>query len=210
VTLYVDAPLNADELWTLKERVYQGMLNRIVGDDSKAHMEHWLQATISDDPSILPVQPSGAPRREFPAVRPGGGNAYIDFLYIDSDATLHIVETKIGTNDEMFVIQGLDYWLWAHANRDLLSRYFGVETSEGIVIDYVVGEKDGRIPDTTTSVISSYAPAQLSCLSPDVTWGIHRIAGWQTETPTLTSLGQRTLPTPPHIHGHSMNVPHWE
>ena len=39
----------------------------------------------------------------------------IDFLGVDNSGHLHIVETKIG-GDEMLVLQGLDYWIWAQRN----------------------------------------------------------------------------------------------
>ena len=46
----------------------------------------------------------------------------------------------------MLVIQGLDYWLWANANLDKLSRHFDVGAISGVVIDYVVATPRATSP----------------------------------------------------------------
>ena len=39
----------------------------------------------------------------------------------NDDHVLHIIETKLG-HDEMLVLQGLDYWMWARVNREALAH----------------------------------------------------------------------------------------
>lgn len=79
--------------------------------------EHKMQATLASQAADL-----GLIRllREFPAWRGPSGSGrgrtgYVDFLGIDADGRLHVVETKIG-HDPRVVLQALDYAMWVRAN----------------------------------------------------------------------------------------------
>ena len=55
-----------------------------------------MQAVMKGHPDCFIPKPLSHIEREFPARRPNGRPAYLDFLYVDNDHRLHIVETKIG------------------------------------------------------------------------------------------------------------------
>lgn len=84
---------------------------RLDGSDS-GHGEHRLQ-------SMLTARDLGLVHmvRELAIRRPGRRPRYVDFVGVDQRGDIHVVETKIG-NDEMLVLQGLDYWIWAQTHLD--------------------------------------------------------------------------------------------
>ena len=93
-------------------------------------------------------------RREQAAWRPYSkprGRAFIDFLGTDSEDRLHVIETKVG-GDKMLILQGLDYWIWATANRAKLAKLCGLQTSTpDVVIHFIVAKgKNGKIPGPYT------------------------------------------------------------
>jgi hypothetical protein len=196
---FIGRNLIPEELSTIKTRVQDGIKDKLAGHPG-GYSEHWMQATLARYPANAGWSGPHGLEREFPAKRPGGGTAYIDFLRLDDDATLHIVETKIG-HDEMLILQGLDYWIWAQSNATLLASHFKIDKITHIVIDYVVGTKDGHSPAASQhALISPYAPAQLEAMSQDIDWQVHLCTGWATTSPAMTALGPHTIPATPHVH----------
>jgi hypothetical protein len=186
--LSLDAPMTPEQLANVQVRVLQGMLDRVCTfDDSPAdntHAEHRLQAAMVESAPLLGWNDARLPRREFPVRRPGGGRGYIDLLRLDPEGVLHIIETKIG-HDEMLVLQGLDYWIWAQAN----VRALGVEmhgTIADMIIDFVVSLPDGSGHKAIDTLIGSYAYQHLSVLRPDIRRDVQVIEGWQPQPLTLT------------------------
>ncbi len=120
-----------------------------------------------------------------------GNRGYIDLLGVAKDR-IHVVETKIGA-DPMLVLQGLDYWVWTTAHLPTLVPYLNdtyqaeLPVAPEVVVDYVVGEKDGVL-------VSPYTAAQLEALDGSVPWRMHRIDGWTTPQGAVTSLGRRVVP----------------
>ena len=195
----VDRNLTPAELSKIKERVHAAVTAKHAGLPT-GYREHWMQATLARHPTSIGWSGRHQLEREFPAKRPGGGTGYIDFLRLDDCGTLHITETKIG-HDEMLVLQGLDYWIWAQANATLLADHFEVPAIDHVVIDYVVGPDDGKHASAQQqAALSPYTPAQLEALAKEVDWQVHLCAGWSTSTPVMDSLGPRTVPGPPHVH----------
>jgi hypothetical protein len=195
----VDRDLTPEELSTIRARVQDGIKDKLSGHP-RGYSEHWMQATLAKYPAKVGWSGSHRLEREFPAKRPGGGTAYIDFLRLDDDATLHIVETKVG-HDEMLILQGLDYWIWAQSNARLLASHFKVDEIGHIVIDYVVGPEDGQSAVASQhALISPYAPTQLETMSQDIDWQVHLCTGWATTSPAMTALGLRTIPGTPYVH----------
>ncbi len=192
--------LTSAELELIKSRVRADIEAKLSGYP-QGFREHQMQATLAQYPAEVGWSERPRLEREFPARRPGGGTAYIDFLRLGDDGTLHIVETKIG-HDEMLVLQGLDYWIWAQANMRLLADHFKVPAISHVVIDYVVGPKDGKQnpADVTDPVLSPYAPAQLEVLDKDIDWQVHLCTGWATSNPAVTSLGAHMIPGAPYVH----------
>lgn len=198
VKLQLSEKITDAQAWEVKEAVLKGIINRYAGDDTNAHLEHQLQAVLGAHPGLLAVPEQLSLRREFPAKRPGGSSAFIDFLYLDDHDVLHIVETKIG-HDEFLVLQGLDYWLWANVNRDLLAKEFAVPAISDFHVDYVVADADGTLPDPAGTALSPYTPAQLAALAPQIPWQVTRISGWLRAHPEVQRLGVHEMPGPPHV-----------
>ncbi|MDZ7727117.1 MAG: hypothetical protein U5Q44_02375 [Dehalococcoidia bacterium] len=65
------------------------------------------------------------------ASRGEGARGFVDFVGVDIDGGLHVVETKIGP-DHMLGLQGIDYWAWVTAHRGEKSPARGrVRTLDG-------------------------------------------------------------------------------
>jgi hypothetical protein len=179
---------------TMQEEIWTCIAERLSWVDD-GHREHRLRSVLKRQWSTLGFQ-GGVPLREFPARRADGSAAFIDLLQLDYNGVLHIVETKI-QHDEFLVLQGLDYWMWATANRDLLAAYFEAEIKD-IHVDYMVGE----LPNSTapgTGVLSPYAPAQLEALDVSITWEVHLLTGWTGQERLRQPLGRRVVPSWPVV-----------
>jgi hypothetical protein len=153
------------------------------------YREHLLQ-------SMLTAEHLGLQRRrfdpEFPALRPPGAPAFVDFCGVGADNRIHVVETKIGA-DVMVALQGLDYWIWATANLGLLAEHFEVPAPSGVSIDFVFAP-----PATGGPVAGPYTPAQLEAVSGEVAWRVWTVPpDWESGTFTLTGLPSRTAPDVP-------------
>lgn len=187
--------LTDEDLAVVRRTVENGVVARLAAADA-GHEEHRLQGAIAAGRESLGWGSADRLKREFPARRPTGGVAFIDFLRLDADGVLHIVETKIG-DDEMLVLQGLDYWIWAQANRSALESHLGAPITD-VLVDYVLGVPGGGAT-STRPVLSSYAPAQLESLAPDVRWRVHVLTGWGQPPLGLTSLAEREAPGAPYV-----------
>jgi hypothetical protein len=133
--------------------------------------------------SVLGWNDARDPHREFPVRRPGGGRGFIDLLRLDPAGVLHIIETKIG-HDEMLVLQGLDYWIWAEANREALVAEMGAPI-HSTVIDYVIGLPGGRRYRQSDKLLSPYAEQHLGVMRGDIVRHVEVIEGWQPRPATL-------------------------
>lgn len=213
LTVEITGPLAGEDLDEVKRAVYRGMIDRFEGQDKDNHTEHRLQAVLKGHPDCFLPTPRSQLEREFPALRPTGRLAFLDFLYVGQDHRLHIVETKIG-HDHMLIVQGLDYWLWATQNLDQLRRHFDDPAITGVTVDYVVATKaastksgpvatDGPNP----ALLSSYAPAQLRRIR-DVDHTVQWCRGWNEDQPQLVTLSREQLETH-HVKQTTMNGRHW-
>lgn len=162
VKLQLSERITEPQAWEVKEAVLKGIINRYAGDDTNAHLEHQLAGRPGGPPWSTRGPGVASPATGNPACVSGNkSTAFIDFLFLDDHDVLHVVETKIG-HDEFLVLQGVDYWLWANVNRDLLAKEFDVATIDDIHIDYVVADADGTLPDPAGTALSPYTPAQLA------------------------------------------------
>lgn len=196
--LHATGPLSSQQTKLAQEAINRGIQERATGAYADNYREHRLQSVIKTDPSLLPAGPASELLREFPVRRPRG-TGFIDFLYVDIQSRLHVVETKINASDEFVVVQGLDYWLWAKANLKALEDYFGKGQIVDVVIDFVLGEAKATEADPGAAILTSYAPALLRALSPEVPWEVHRVAAWQSGSPEWHAFGARTIPGRPHV-----------
>ncbi len=177
--MLLTGPLTSEQERSAREQVQVGMHQRLSGVARKAD-ENWLQAVLRRHPRRLGLEQPVL--REVAAWRPSGsegtkqsisrGRGFVDLVGLDSTGTLLLVETKLGS-DQMLVLQGLDYRIWAEANRDRLTQRLDCRTDVPMEISYCVGGKNGGTP-----AWSAYAQAQLAALSPDLRWHAQEVAGW--------------------------------
>jgi len=175
-------PLTGQEAHELIGRAALAAAGLLGGDDG-GRREHRLQAAIAAaDPRPLGL--TDKLRREYPAWRPypkPRGRACIDFLGSDDANSLRVIETKIG-DDPMLVLQGLDYWIWAMANRAELARRFRLPTeTPSVLIDFVVSKTAAGRP-----AIGPYTRAQSLALAPEVGHRFTEVRGWETGPPVFT------------------------
>lgn len=180
--------LASQDLERVREAVDAAIERRRVGDD-KGHREHLLQAALGVDPALI-----GLTRllREYPAWRPGsddvGGQGFIDFLGVDIDDGLHVVETKIGP-DPTLGLQGLDYWAWVTSHKDAITKELGIHPQDPrpVTLDYVVACSD--------KALLHRAAAQTSdALHTDIPWRFHVITDWDTVARPGRLLRPRAVP----------------
>ena len=141
--------------------------------------EHWLQAIIRRDPSIVGVEQPAL--RELPAWRPRDtvkewGRGYIDLLGLDGHGDIRIVETKLADNaDDLLVLQGLDYFVWAKAYEYALRARLGAAKSARLELHYVLGAsgKTGKIK------VSPCTEPLADALDPTaVRWRFQTVRNW--------------------------------
>ncbi len=193
VTQEIFGPLDAAALEALTMAASTTISERLSGNDGD-HLEHLLQSRLGDRPELLGLLPNepGMPRRffrELPCVRPGARRSYIDLAGVDSRDAFHVVETKIG-GDEMLILQGLDYYIWATAHRQALATHLGIPKLD-IALDFVVAAK----PDGSPAV-GPYTAPQADALDGSIPWRFHTVMGGMHGVPTLHTERNRTVPAP--------------
>lgn len=166
--------------------------------------EHWLQSVLRRDPELVGVEQPAL--REVPAWRPKGGAAasphrawgrgFVDLVGLDAHGDLRVVETKLAANkDEMFILQGLDYFVWSQTYGDALRARLGAAHKAESVVHYVVGTD----PSTGTAALSSFAAAQAAAL--DIPWRAQVVDKWfirpapPAGAVTVVQLAENELPS---------------
>jgi hypothetical protein len=191
------ASLAPSQLQDIQQRVEAAIATRTAGHLYKPD-EHWLQAVIRRDPSLVGVEQPAL--REVPTWRPQDtprrwGRGYADLIGLDGHGDIRIVETKLASNaDELLILQGLDYFLWATAYREMLTRRLGAPKAARLELHFVIGaDAEGQARP------HPYAKAQADSLDPSISWRFQTVAGWFTEPPRdarrlVTQLPDRTVP----------------
>lgn len=169
--------LQGGRLEDVKEKVEEGIAIRRSGDRLHRPDEAWLQAVIRREPRSVGVEQPAL--REVPAWRPRDtpkkwGRGYIDLAGVDGHGDIRIVETKLAKNDdELLILQGLDYYVWARAYRDVLSRRLGAPRRARLELHYVIGSnEDGQV------TVPHLAPAQVNSLNEDIRWRFQTVRDW--------------------------------
>ncbi len=181
--------LSEQQLRQIEAVVGQAIDRRTAGIDT-GHEEHRLQhALLNAFKASNELLGLAQLKREFPAWRPGESPGYIDFLGVSTDGVPHVVETKLD-NDVMLALQGLDYWIWATANAELIDDNFDGSIAGNPVIDFVVGAFK------TTKAVGPYTLRQLEALDGAISWQFHVVADWAQDL-QLQTLPLRRVPGPP-------------
>ncbi len=162
--------------------------------------EHWLQAILRRVAHVVGVEQPAL--RELPAWRPHDSNrkwgrGYLDLLGLDGHGAIRIIETKLATNsDDLLVLQGLDYYVWATAYIDVLRSRLGAAKSADLEIHYVLGSN----PDDGSIKLSPCTPALAAALDDSMRWRFQVVHDWfkepdNTSGVTATISGPATVPT---------------
>jgi hypothetical protein len=173
-TFNVSGLIDAGTRHLIQEAVTHAVAERREDRDPKSE-EHRLQAAVAaaDLSGNLFTR---IREREFPALRWKGNRrlrGYIDLLGVGaSPATINIIETKLGDDDDMLVLQGLDYYIWAEAHRKDVTGHLGVDRDTPMQIDYLTDAKDAES-------LHAYVRPQVRALARDVRYQFHHAAAWR-------------------------------
>jgi hypothetical protein len=191
--------LSDDTILELRARVADGISARADGPPSAIHRpdEHWLQAMIRSDPKLVGVEQPAL--REVPVWRASDGpkrwgRGYVDLLGVDGHGNVRIVETKLAENrDDLLVLQGLDYYIWAHAYQGAIRHRLGVGPAAAFEVHYVIGTS---AKETTDLQVSTCTPALAHALAADVPWRFHIVTDWYPDAEATTGLPHGILLPP--------------
>ena len=162
--------------------------------------EHWLQAILRRVPQVVGVEQPAL--RELPAWRPHDSNGkwgrgYLDLLGLDGHGAIRIIETKLATNsDDLLVLQGLDYFVWASAYIDVIRARLAASKGAELEIHYVLGAN----PKDDSIKLSPCTPALAAALDDSVRWRFQVVHNWfqppdMTSGVTATIWSPSTVPT---------------
>jgi hypothetical protein len=190
MTIAPGEALSATQLGILKRKLDDGIEQRLVSG-GKYHKpdEHWFQSVLRSQPWLVGLEHPVL--REVPAWRPLAdynkwSRSFIDLVGVDGLGDVHIVETKISSNiDDLFVFQGLDYFVWSLAYKDwLVQRLATSRRVADPTVEFVVGaDVEGH------SHISKRVPAHLAAI--DIPWKFRTINRWFSEQhPNLNAEAQ--------------------
>jgi hypothetical protein len=192
-------PLTRAERGHLEARVSAAIWQRLAGADS-GHAEHRMQAALHSGP-LLDRLGLIRVHREYPAWRGAGRQGFLDFLGIDRDNRLHIVETKANPDDVTVVLQALDYAIWVMANEAAIRDERGwarATATERVVIDFICAPR-ARKAGAGGHAIGRYLAGQLEVLSPAIGWRIWLVPDPLADPPDLIGPTSRALPDSPLV-----------
>ena len=186
----ITGPLSNDQLQAAVDVITDDRAHNDGKAKTNDQAEHRLQAALQRHPP----KPLGLVRlrREFPGWRGPGRPGYIDFLGMDGDSELHVVETKIG-HDPRVLVQALDYAIWVHANDDAIRGALGWPTAPRgaqVHLDLVLAGKG------TTAGVNPYLPGQLEALAGDVRWRVFTVTDAGAEELEVQPVSRAELWTP--------------
>ncbi|MGY1632248.1 hypothetical protein ACI784_11150 [Geodermatophilus sp. SYSU D01186] len=180
----LDGPLPTRALAEIRHVVDGAVAARSAGEDSAIRRddEHLLQSVLRRSPSVVGIEQQAM--REVPAWRPTDGGrpwtrGYVDLVGLDGNGDVLVTETKIEKNaDPLFVLQGLDYVVWARAYRSALVSRLGASDLAQIRLALVVGAASDVAPR-----VPAYTRALAAALDDDVFWTARWVRGWADAEP---------------------------
>jgi hypothetical protein len=177
--------LTGEQVRALQQKVASAIAARIEpGGPYYKPDEHWFQSVLRRDPSLVGVESPAL--REVPAWRPAGakgsfGRGFIDLVGLDGHGDIRIVEAKIAkSSDDMTLMQGIDYHVWAYAYREALAEKLSAPSGARLCLHFVVGAMGG-VKRLYPPRLADYA----RCLDSDaVPFRFHVVRGWHTQVPS--------------------------
>jgi hypothetical protein len=172
-------PMTEAEIASVLAAVEAAVGQRDAGEDTAIRRddEHLLQSVVRRVPVVAGIEQQAM--REAPAWRPmdragSWTRGFIDLLGLDGNGDIVIAEMKIEKNaDPLFVLQGLDYFVWARAYREALTRRLGAASTARIRLNLVVGAASGSEPH-----LPDYTRTLAAALDESVPWSARSVHGW--------------------------------
>jgi hypothetical protein len=183
-TWTLDGPLPTSWLAEIQQAIDAAVASRSDGDDPAIRRddEHLLQSVLRRSPAVVGIEQQAM--REVPAWRPTDtarrwARGYVDLVGLDSNGDVLVTETKLEKNaDPLFVLQGLDYLIWAHAYRSALVSRLGAAEDARIRLALVIGANSGGAPR-----VPSYTRALAAALDPETAWSGRVVRSWSDAAP---------------------------
>lgn len=206
-------PLRPEEIAEMQRRISAAVERRQDPSDV-SYQEHRLQANLAGRPlrdalGLVDLQ------AEYPVWRSGAHSGFIDFLGIDGDGGLHLVETKVNPDDVSVMLQALDYAVWVMANEEAIRETKGWPRSnaeEGITVHLVCAPVVKVRPDGTVGpsrhAIGRYLANQLEVLSKQIKCRIWLVSDPLGKPPALRG-PWRTPPPSNKLVGKPVQLRRW-
>ena len=192
-------PLTRAERSHVEARVSAAIWQRLAGTDF-GHAEHRMQGALHSGP-LLDRLGLTSVQREYPAWRGASRQGFLDFLGIDRDNRLHIVETKANPDDVTVILQALDYAIWVMANGAAIRDERGwarATAAERVIIDFICAPR-ARKAGPHGHAIGRYLAGQLEVLSPAIGWRIWLVPDPPADPPDMIGPTWRALPDGPLV-----------
>jgi hypothetical protein len=210
-----EGPLSRAGLAHIQARVTRAIWRRLAEQD-RGDVEHRLQGALALGPLQTALDLTEFVAREYPAWRGDHRPGFIDFLGLDRQNRLHVVETKVNPNDVTTVLQALDYVIWVQANAKKIRDQRRWPESGGeeksVACDFVCAPRITPAPDGSLALsghaIGRYLAGQLEAISPSVPWTISLVRDPLAEVPEVTRLQAHRVPPGPLV-AEPVRPPRW-
>lgn len=210
-----ERPLSRAELAHIQARVARAIWRRLAEHD-RGDVEHRLQGALALGPLQTDLGLTYF-AREYPAWRGDHRPGFIDFLGLDRQNRLHVVETKVNPDDVTAVLQALDYVIWvrAHAKEIRDERRWPESGGEekSVACDFVCAARIMPGPGASLApsgqAIGRYLAGQLEAISPSVPWSISLIPDPLAEVPEVSRLHAHQVPPAGPLVAEPVQGPRW-
>ena len=188
------ATLSAQQIETISKAIEDACDQRLSSGSKAIHKpdEHWLQSVLRRQPNAVGIEQPAM--REVPAWRPHDmptrwGRGFLDLLGLDGHGNIRIMETKLATNvDDLLVLQGLDYFVWAHAYEAVLRTRLSAPKSATLELHYVLGDE----PTKQTIKLSPCTAPLAAALDPNqIPWRFQSVHSWYSPVSPSTPMTAR-------------------
>lgn len=175
--------LSNQEIETIYAAIDAAKAVRLQYGDQQIHRadEHWLQSVLRTSPNLAGVEQPAM--REVPAWRPHDaparwGRGFLDLVGLDGHGNIRLIETKLATNsDDLLILQGLDYFVWAKAYETVLRSRLNAPKAAEFELHYVLAANPANDDIKTSPCTRPLAEA----LADDIPWRFQTIHHWFPE-----------------------------